>query len=203
MDKINQLIFIGKKQRYLLFEEIDKTFQGVLYSGKDFDDFLSSLDDYGIKIRYKRMGDTPKRKRSDLFSLESLERTNDPVKLYLRDMGHISLLTRKGEIAIAKQIERSYKNIIKALLKSRLLQNHIFSYWEEKIRDLNSRLERIPKNKRNKNAGEKISERDRTQLFRVTRERIRQIEAKAVRKLRHPCRSHKLKSFVDVNVDKD
>jgi len=130
------------------------------------------------------MGDTPKRKRSDLFSLESLERTNDPVKLYLRDMGHISLLTRKGEIAIAKQIERSYKNIIKALLKSRLLQNHIF-YWEEKIRenpeflskvfdinkeggaaknseenqkfifkkikkirDLNSRLERIPKSKK-------------------------------------------------------
>ena len=41
------------------------------------------------------------------------------------------------------------------------------------------------------------------QQFRVTRERIRQIEAKAVRKLRHPSRSHKLKSFVDIDVDKD
>ncbi|MCK4431232.1 MAG: hypothetical protein KAW19_08000 [Candidatus Aminicenantes bacterium] len=134
IDKINQLIFKGEKQDYLLFKEIDKTFQEALYSGKDFDDFLSSLDDFGIKISHKQMGDTPKRKNSDSFSLAGLERTKDPVKLYLREMGNIALLTLEGEIAIARQIERSYKNIIKALSKTRLLQNQIF-YWEEKIKE--------------------------------------------------------------------
>ena len=49
-DEISQLISKGRKQGYLLFEEIDKTFTEDLDSEEDFDDFLSSMDDYGIKI---------------------------------------------------------------------------------------------------------------------------------------------------------
>lgn len=134
-DEIHQLISKGKKQGYLLFEEIDKTFHDDLDDDQEFDDFLSSMDDYGIKILDSRHKEAvPKRKKSNLVSLEGLERTTDPVKLYLREMGNISLLTREGEIAIAREIERGEKAIIKALSKTRLVLNEVLSL-EEKINE--------------------------------------------------------------------
>jgi RNA polymerase primary sigma factor len=134
-DEISQLISKGRKQGYLLFEEIDKTFTEDLDSEEDFDDFLSSMDNYGIKIldaQQKEM--IPRRRKSDLVSTHGLERTTDPVKLYLREMGNISLLTREGEIAIAREIERGEKSIIKALSKTRLVLNEVLAL-EGRIRE--------------------------------------------------------------------
>lgn len=134
-DEIHQLISKGRKQGYLLFEEIDKTFHNEVDNKQEFDDFLSSMDDYNIKIldpKQKRV--IPKRKKSDLVSIEGLERTTDPVKLYLREMGNISLLTREGEIAIAREIERGEKAILKALSKTRLVLNEVLSL-EEKMNE--------------------------------------------------------------------
>jgi len=131
---ISQLISKGRKQGFLLFEEIDKTFQDEMEAEESFDDFLSSIDDYGIKIldtKHKEI--VPKRRKSELVSLQGLERTTDPVKLYLREMGNISLLTREGEIAIAREIERGEKSIIKALSKTRHVLNEVLSL-EEKIK---------------------------------------------------------------------
>jgi len=131
---ISQLISKGRKQGYLLFEEIDKTFQDDLDAEESFDDFLSSIDDYGIKILDTKQKEIiPKRRKSDLVTLQGLERTTDPVKLYLREMGNISLLTREGEIAIAREIERGEKSIIKALSKTRLVLNEVLGL-EEKIK---------------------------------------------------------------------
>jgi RNA polymerase primary sigma factor len=131
---ISQLISKGRKQGYLLFEEIDKTFQDELDHEESFDDFISSIDDYGIKILDTKQKEIiPKRRKSELVSLQGLERTTDPVKLYLREMGNISLLTREGEIAIAREIERGEKSIIKALSKTRLVLNEVLSL-EDKIK---------------------------------------------------------------------
>lgn len=131
---ISQLISKGRKQGYLLFEEIDKTFQDELDAEESFDDFLSSIDDYGIKILDTKQREIiPKRRKSELVTLQGLERTTDPVKLYLREMGNISLLTREGEIAIAREIERGEKSIIKALSKTRLVLNEVLGL-EEKIK---------------------------------------------------------------------
>jgi len=131
---ISQLISKGRKQGFLLFEEIDKTFQDEMEAEESFDDFLSSIDDYGIKILdTKQKQIVPKRRKSELVTLQGLERTTDPVKLYLREMGNISLLTREGEIAIAREIERGEKSIIKALSKTRLVLNEVLSL-EEKIK---------------------------------------------------------------------
>ncbi|MCG2814352.1 MAG: RNA polymerase sigma factor RpoD [Candidatus Aminicenantes bacterium] len=132
--EINQLISKGRKRGYLLFEEVDKTFQDEMDTSTNFDDFLSSMGDYGIKILDRHRVPAPKRRKSDLVSLEGLERTTDPVKLYLREMGNISLLTREGEIAIAKEIERGEKSIIKALSKTRIVLNEVLDI-EEKIKD--------------------------------------------------------------------
>ena len=133
---ISQLISKGKKQGFLLFEEIDKTFHDDdIESEGDFKKFLNSMDDYGIKvIGTKKRAAPPKRRKSDLVSLHGLERTTDPVKLYLREMGNISLLTREGEIAIAREIERGEKTILKALSKTRLVLNEILSL-EENIKE--------------------------------------------------------------------
>jgi RNA polymerase primary sigma factor len=131
---ISQLISKGRKQGYLLFEEIDKTFQDDLDAEESFDNFLTSIDDYGIKILDTKLREIiPKRRKSELVSLAGLERTTDPVKLYLREMGNISLLTREGEIAIAREIERGEKSIVKALSKTRLVLNEVLSL-EDRIK---------------------------------------------------------------------
>jgi RNA polymerase primary sigma factor len=131
-DEISQLLSKGRKQGYLLFDEIDRTFHEETSSGEDFDDFLSSMDDYGIKILSVKLPDTlSKRKKSDGGSTHGLERTTDPVKLYLREMGNISLLTREGEISIAKNIERGEKTILKALSKTRLVLDYALELEEQ------------------------------------------------------------------------
>jgi RNA polymerase primary sigma factor len=131
-DEITELLSKGRKQGYLLFEEIDKTFHDELESEEDFDDFLSSVGDYGIRILDSKQRDIrPKRRKSDLVSVHGLERTTDPVKLYLREMGNISLLTREGEIAIAREIERGEKAILKALSKTRLVLTYVLSLEEQ------------------------------------------------------------------------
>jgi RNA polymerase primary sigma factor len=133
-DDIHKFISKGRKQGYLLYDEIEKTFQKKGYSSAIFDAFLSSLEDYGIKIRERRRSSTPKRRKSDLVSIEGLERTTDPVKLYLREMGNISLLTREGEVTIAKEIERGEISIIKALSKTRLVLYNVLEI-EDRIHE--------------------------------------------------------------------
>ena len=133
-DEISELISKGRKQGYLLFEDIDKTFQDEADSGENFDDFLTSIDDYGIKILDAKGNDlAPRRRKNEAVTTQGLERTTDPVKLYLREMGNISLLTREGEIAIAREIERGEKSIVKALSKTRIVLNAVLAL-EEKIK---------------------------------------------------------------------
>ncbi|MHB8055746.1 MAG: RNA polymerase sigma factor RpoD [Candidatus Aminicenantales bacterium] len=133
-DEISELISKGRRQGFLLYEDIDKTFQDELDHGGNFDDFLTSIDDYGIKILDTKGSElVPRRRKNEVVSTQGLERTTDPVKLYLREMGNISLLTREGEIAIAREIERGEKAIIKALSKTRLVLNEVLSL-EERIK---------------------------------------------------------------------
>ncbi len=133
-DEISELISKGRRQGYLLFEDIDKTFQDEGESEGHFDDFLSSIDDYGIKILDQKQREiVPRRRKNELVSTQGLERTTDPVKLYLREMGNISLLTREGEIAIAREIERGEKSIVKALSKTRFVLYEVLAL-EDRIK---------------------------------------------------------------------
>jgi RNA polymerase primary sigma factor len=134
-NEITELITKGIKKGYLLFEELDRVFKEKSRANKEFNDFLNSLDQLGIKILEKQRKKTPKRKKSEILSIEDLERTTDPVKLYLREMGNISLLTREGEVAIAKQIERGEKIVFKALSKTRLVLNKIYELEEHLKKD--------------------------------------------------------------------
>lgn len=134
-EEILQLISRGKRQGFLSWEEIDQTLGDDFDAENDFDDFLSSMDSYGIKILDSQQREiVPFPLRKVPVCTHGLERTTDPVKLYLREMGNIPLLTREGEIAIAREIERGERAIIKALSKTRLVLTNILQI-EQKIRE--------------------------------------------------------------------
>jgi len=134
-EEILQLISKGKRQGFLSWDEIDQTLGDDFGAEDDFGDFLNSMGSYGIKILDSQQREIlPYPPKKVTVCTHGLERTTDPVKLYLREMGNIPLLTREGEIAIAREIERGEKAIIKALSKTRVVLNNILEI-EEKIKN--------------------------------------------------------------------
>jgi RNA polymerase primary sigma factor len=182
-DQVHDLISKGRKRGYLLFEEIDKTFQDEFTRDARFDQFMNSMDDYGIKIHYKQRGRAPKRRKSDLVSLEGLERTTDPVKLYLREMGNISLLTREGEISIAREIERGEKTIIKALSKTRLVLNEVLAL-EDKIKEFPLIIQEVFESTDDDIAEGKLEEKKRQILVEIKKIKDLSLKLDAIPKLK-------------------
>ncbi len=88
--------------------------------------------DRGIKVLDKQRKVCSKRRNSPIVSFEGPGQTSDPFRIYLREMINIPLLTRDGEILVAKEIERGEEIIIKALSKTRFVHNEILSL-EDKI----------------------------------------------------------------------
>ena len=102
-----------------------------MLGSKSFDS-EQQLDVVKQKTRPKAEGDEDD--EPDLTA-DSLEKTNDPVRMYLREMGTVPLLTREGEVEIAKRIEKGQKTIIKALSRSPVVVNEIFEYRDQLKRD--------------------------------------------------------------------
>jgi RNA polymerase primary sigma factor len=93
--------------------------------------FKEFIDSFNGKQKYFHY---PKGKIADkgnYFPIEEIRHITDPVRLYLKDMGKNSLLTRSGEVILAKRIERSINNKIKALAKTRLLLTEIYKVGKE------------------------------------------------------------------------
>src|ERR1700683_2847943 len=125
-DQVRQLINMGKERGYLLYDEVNDILPAEVHSSEEIDDLLSTFERYGIDV-YEDLSsakaalaaaDAPEpaeTKDEPGGSAEdgeldltpgTLEKTNDPVRMYLREMGTVPLLTREGEVAIAKRIER-------------------------------------------------------------------------------------------------
>lgn len=107
-----------RNQQSLISEKINKTFEDKPDSEEDFNNSHSSFEnsdaffeDYQTNLPNEQGEIPPKRKNADTISSDRLERTIDSVKLYLREMGNILLLTREQEIALAKKIEKGEKTI--------------------------------------------------------------------------------------------
>ncbi len=169
--KTHQFILKGKNQGYLFFEGIEKSMQDALNTEESFNDFLSSVDHHGIKIINKNRKILPKKEKSDFVSYKNLEKTTDPVKLYFKDMGNIPLLKRDEELAIAREIERGEKTIIKAISKTRFVLTKVL-LLEEKIKEEPEIVERIFDSSKNNNAKENLEEKisDITDKFKKIRE---------------------------------
>jgi RNA polymerase primary sigma factor len=126
-DQVNKLIHIGKEKGYLLYDEVNDLLPSDVHSAEELEDVLSMFDSAGIEVvdapRSKLKDDEVKLDETgDETDLDltpgGLDKTNDPVRMYLREMGTVPLLTREGEVEIARRIERGQLSVLKALSRS-------------------------------------------------------------------------------------
>ncbi|MSV28538.1 MAG: RNA polymerase sigma factor RpoD [Bryobacterales bacterium] len=136
-DRVSRLIDIGKTKGYVLYDEVSDVLPAGLNGGADLDDILTSLDGAGIEILEEPKAEFDKKadESEDLLDIElpaSLgDRTNDPVRMYLREMGSVPLLTRDGEVEIARRIERGRHAVLKALSRCPLVIQQVLAIGRE------------------------------------------------------------------------
>jgi len=150
-EEVRQLINLGRERGYLLYDEVNDVLPEEVHSPEDLDDMFLLFDSLGIEMvdseeKYKAKleektteKEEPEEAKVDL-SPGALEKTNDPVRMYLREMGTVPLLTREGEVEIARRIERGEKNVVKALSRSRYAINQLLLFGQ-RIRDKEIRVE--------------------------------------------------------------
>jgi len=127
---------------YLLSEEIEETSGVASGFEEDTDASLAVKASHETEVPDKKGKVSAQRRKTDRYISDNLERTTDLVKIFLRDMGSILLLTHEGEITLARRIEKGKRGIIHALSKTRLVLNEILRLEEmiksdpEVIRDV-------------------------------------------------------------------
>jgi RNA polymerase primary sigma factor len=130
-DKINkkaiqELLSKGKRQGYLTYDEINELLPEDMLSADQIDETLMLFDDNGIDVVDEKQNKklikikTPPESRavSDDLDAGDYGSVTDPVKMYLREMGMVTLLSREGEVEIAKRIEAGEQEVLRALLEA-------------------------------------------------------------------------------------
>ena len=151
-DQVRQLIAMGKERGYLLYDEVNDILPAEVHSSEEIDDLLSTFERYGIDV-YEDLSsakaalaaadapDTVETKEEPGGSAAedgeldltpgTLEKTNDPVRMYLREMGTVPLLTREGEVTIAKRIERGQLLVLKTITRAPLILKELLQVGED------------------------------------------------------------------------
>jgi RNA polymerase primary sigma factor len=141
---VKKLIVRGKERGYVTYDEVNAAMPQEQVSSEFIEDTLSSLSEAGINVveaEESEDGETKAAKSEDgeekeeeegggNVDEESLGRTDDPVRMYLREMGSVELLSREGEIAIAKRIEAGRDMMITGLCESPLTFKAIIAWYE-------------------------------------------------------------------------
>jgi RNA polymerase primary sigma factor len=146
---VQQLMLIGKERGYLLYDEINDSLPADVHSSQEIDDLLSTLERQGIEI-YEDLA-TANATRAAANATEGPEadpkeelaaeagldlsfgvdpKSQDPVRIYLREMGSVPLLTRESEVVIAKRIERGQLVVMKAITRSPIVIKEIIAVGE-------------------------------------------------------------------------
>jgi len=149
-DQVRQLIAMGRERGYLLYDEVNDFLPPEVHSSEEIDDLLSTFERYGIDV-YEDLStakaalaaadaaETPEVVKEDHAAEDgeldltpgTLEKTNDPVRMYLREMGTVPLLTREGEVAIAKRIERGQLLVLKTITRAPLILKELLQVGED------------------------------------------------------------------------
>jgi RNA polymerase primary sigma factor len=133
-DEVRQLIAVGKEKGYLLYDEVKEMLPSEITSSEDLDDLFNAFGSAGIEVvdsdkAYRADKDFDRDGSEDGPELDltpgTLDKTNDPVRMYLREMGTVPLLTREGEVAIAKRIERGKLAVIKSISRTPTIAKRI------------------------------------------------------------------------------
>ena len=140
LDDLNRLIAAGKEKGYLTLDEVNEALPEEIVTPEKLDDMMMIFDEMDIEIVDSEQqvqvvrgpvadSESIVEEEEDELQLEadSASRIADPVKMYLREMGQVSLLTRDGEVEIAKRIEAGEREIFNAIMESSLGIKQIMS----------------------------------------------------------------------------
>ena len=159
--EVKQLIALGKEKGFLLYDEIYEVLpEEVTSLPEELDEIYIRFNDLGIDvvddaekqvtptstkgsmvtidgtIEEKEM-DQREEVQADIIAASSgiVDKTNDPVRMYLREMGTVKLLDRQGEVDIAKRIEKGERRVYKALSQNRIILEEILKIFESAKKD--------------------------------------------------------------------
>jgi RNA polymerase primary sigma factor len=152
-DQVRSLISLGRERGYLLYDELNDVLPAEVHSTEEIDGLLSTLERYGIDLYedaataktargaaetvdsaeplLARKDELPSDEVELDLSSRAAEKTEDPVRLYLREMGSVPLLKREGEVAIAKRIERGQMLVLKTVSRSPVVLKELLAAGEE------------------------------------------------------------------------
>ncbi|HEX8069136.1 MAG TPA: sigma-70 family RNA polymerase sigma factor, partial [Pyrinomonadaceae bacterium] len=144
-DVMQRLLELGGDKKFLTFDDLNRELPDNVVSPDDIEDVLSKLEGSNITVAdsderlleqavvvVSTEDDDELDEDIELdLSAGALEKTNDPVRLYLREMGVVPLLTREGEVSIAKRIERGQRKTQKAISRSPIAVNELLRIGEE------------------------------------------------------------------------
>ena len=146
---VKKMIATAKSRGYLTYDELNEVLPQEQTTSEQIEDVMSMLSEMGINVIDAEEADddeaqgeeAPPAEESSSRDLavasvagEALDRTDDPVRMYLREMGSVELLSREGEIAIAKRIEAGRNTMIAGLCESPLTF-HAITVWREELLD--------------------------------------------------------------------
>jgi len=131
--ELQELLLKGKDKGFVTFQEMNESLPDDMVSSDQLDDLVSFLGDSDIDVVDEPQGTPAQKKytpaepeREEVFRADAGgPKTNDPVRMYLRKMGSVSLLTREGEVEIAKRIEEGEKEVMRVVIESPLAMREI------------------------------------------------------------------------------
>ncbi len=137
---VKKMVAKAKERGYVTYDELNKTLPQEQMSSEQIEDVMAALSEMGVNVvesdeAEEAGGDEPEsatETKKSKTSEEDLGRTDDPVRMYLREMGSVELLSREGEIAIAKRIEAGRHRMIGTICESPLTMSAI-AEWHEAL----------------------------------------------------------------------
>ena len=139
--EVRQLIEIGKEKGYLLYDEVNELLPAEITTSDALGELFTAFGNAGIEVvdseqtyRKQTLLDRHSEGSNDIgldLTPSAIDKTNDPVRMYLREVGMVPLLTREGEVEIAKRIERGKRSIIKAISRTPTIAKAVVRMGEQ------------------------------------------------------------------------
>jgi RNA polymerase primary sigma factor len=145
MEEVQQLIDMGKEKGYLTYDEVNDYLPESVVSSDQLDDVMSLFGEMDIEVVDSEQKVSLPKSQSDNeeggndsaeeeeteYEAGTLGRTSDPVRMYLREMGQVSLLTREGEVEIAKRIEEGEALVARVIMKTPIAFREVIQLGEK------------------------------------------------------------------------